>query len=100
MSKIINFISNNVASLESQVEYLRVLQREIKNLELESSKLKFKIIEQMGDVEQVFNTKGHVIATYKNNTKLLFNQHAFETDFPTQYKTYLVEKTYRTFLLK
>lgn len=100
MSKILNFLTNQPESLENMVERVRVLHRQIKQLEVEAIEIKAKITERMGDVENVFNTKGHLIATYKHCTRTSFNQKQFEADFPDQYENYKVITTFRTFLLK
>ncbi len=100
MSKILNFLTGQQGSLEGQVELLRAINRQIKSLEIESAQLKSKIIEQMGDSDNVVNSKGHVIATYKQTTKNTFNYKAYQADFPNEYNAYVVTSTYRTFLLK
>lgn len=100
MSKILNFLTGNQESLENQVERLRVLNRQIKQLEMEAIKVKQGIIEVIGDAEEITNHQGHIIATYKTYTKLGFNQKAFGADFPEQYELYSVQTTYRTLLLK
>ena len=74
--------------LFAYINELKELREEIKELEARSEYIKKILAEVMGDKEELVNTDGVVIATYKNIARKWFDTKGFKEFFPDIYDKY------------
>lgn len=69
MNTVVQLKPTYKPTLEDKIERLRNIDRELKKLTKVHSDLKKEICEEMGDNTEAFNSLGHVIATYKEQSR-------------------------------
>lgn len=92
-----NQVKNQV---ENKLKLLKQLDLERKTADRLYNEIKQEIINSIGEQEEIKNSQGHIILTYKYETKYLFDSKKFESDFPDIYKEYKKEQISRKFLPK
>lgn len=87
--------------IENNLKKMKVLAQQIKELQAEYDMLKADVINNWFVNNETYQTeKGLVLATYKLQERIVFNQSKFKTDHADYYLMYSDSKPCHTFLLK
>jgi hypothetical protein len=88
-------------AIEVKLSRMRELNQSIKELQAEFDMLKSEVVESYLGVNEEYRTnKGLLLATYKPQISMLFQQSKFKLDHPDVFSLYQEEKTIYRFLLK
>jgi hypothetical protein len=86
--------------LESALNELQDVKRELKKWEEKETKLKKLIYEMFGDNTEAYNAVGHVIATFTTEANNSWDKKRFEIDYPGIYNNYVIYNTKKVLRLK
>ncbi len=84
-------------SIEQKVTELKLISREIKRLEKLETDIKSQICSQL---TEAYDAMGHIIATYTNQNREVFDKSRFTDEHPGIYEQYVKLTQYKVFRLK
>ncbi len=87
-------------SLEQQIERFRSIDREIKKLQKIADEIKKQITKTMDEAPEAYNAAGHLIATYTEQSRAVFNKIEFELHYPGVYDQFSTQSTSKVLRLK
>ena len=94
-------VVNDTNTVEAKLLQMKALKDQMKALEAEFNMIKKDVItEYFVNNDTYMNSKGLVLATYKNHAEKRFNTDKFKADFADIYENYREESTVSKFLIK